>query len=227
MVAFAYMRVVAQNSERDIKARRVMEALAELAAQIMRIAAGGGDVVRLRDALEQLDQAISDMPSGSILLMQHEVAEALRFAPPVRPETDEERMIEYAIDDIARHSLRLVASRYQDLLTQERHARTGLFGAIKFLEDARERSRARHQPLSRKVPTHLVHLTMNQKQRRALKYLASVEGAEREATGRPSKDTLAELATAGLARKSNDPIGYSITGRGRDAHGHLLIDDAF
>ncbi len=195
-----------------------MDALTELAAQIMRIAAGAGDVSRMGEAIDRLNEAIIDMPDGAVLLFKNEAAEALSFAPKYSDEISD------SIDEIARHSLRLVASRYQELLTHERLACDNLRDAIRDLEDVRARNRAKHQTLSRAIPDDLVHLTLTDPQKRALKYLAATEG-EREGVARPSKAILAELARGGLARKTRAALGYSITKRGRGAHGILLWDE--
>ncbi len=120
-----------------------MDALTELAAQIMRISAGAGDVSRMGEALDRLNEAIADMPDGAVLLYKHEAEEALSFAPN---HSDE---ISRSIDEIACHSLRLVASRYQGLRTQESQARVNLRDAIRDLEDVRARNRAKHQTLRR------------------------------------------------------------------------------
>ncbi len=198
-----------------------MDALTELAAQIMRISAGAGSVARMGRALDRLNEEIADMPDGAALLHQHEAAEALRFTTDDSQEFDE---ISDSIDEIARHSLRLVASRYQELLTHERLARGKLRDAIRDLEDVRARNRAKHQPLSRKIPDEHVHLTLTDPQKRALKFLAATEG-EREGVARPSKASLAELAHGGLARKTKAALGYAITKRGRGARGILLWDE--
>jgi hypothetical protein len=119
--------------------------------------------------------------------------------------------------------LRFVASRYEGLIPQASKAEQEILQVIRRLEDIRARNWAKHQPLSRNIPDEHVHLTLTDNQSRALRYLAAEDG--RQGAARPSKACLAELAHGGLARKSGTVSGYSITKRGRTAHGHLLWDD--
>lgn len=54
------VRLVHEQSEADIRARKVGEALAELTAQLLRLSAGAGSVSRLVAALRALDETMAE-----------------------------------------------------------------------------------------------------------------------------------------------------------------------
>ena len=129
------MRVVHETSERDIQARQVMDALTGLAAQIMRLAAGAGSISRMGRTLSDLNEALAAMPDGAVLLFDDEAGEALDFT------SSNADAVDRSFEEIARQSLRLVASRYQRLRAQTSIAKRSLLDAISSLERAREDDR--------------------------------------------------------------------------------------
>ena len=210
------MRVVHESSERDIQVRRVMDALTELAAQIMRISAGAGNVARMGDAMGRLNQAISEMPHGAPGLSHYEALEALRFTTDRFERFDE---IRDAIEEIARYSLRFVASRYQGLNTQVRTGGSDIIRATEALEWAREESRRRGAPhvsvedLRARMEISMLSSGMKE----ALAFAALKGRPAKKRTKRPNSGSLTALERRAMIVRGTSVYDCEITEKGRHA----------
>lgn len=227
------MRLVHETPERDIRVREVKRALRKLAAQIMRIAAGAGDVRRMGDALERLNEAMDAMRDQRAILFQEEAAEALRFAEADDFPDYDGYEIERAVDEILRHALRLVASRYQDQRSQVSIAEGDLQTAIqsmdRALRDLREKGR-RGDPKPDGSPKPLwsdprdgtgiaisPQPKLTPRMMEALAFAAIKDRAERVRSKRPHPQSLAALEKRGMVVLGPTNLDYRLTEKGREA----------
>ena len=227
------MKLVSERSERDIAVVELGNELAELAAQMMRLAAGGGSIMRWGDALNRAMKLFDRSFDGQPLSIgQIEMQEALKFQRPWVAASDIEQQIEQRtkrqIDTIATQALRLVASRLEGNSMQERLSEGRLLDAVHLFVEARAeryKERQRGQPIviRHTAPRRLKKTTqptsapLSARMVDALKFLGETDRTALRGMRRPGAATLRALEVRGLIKPGGATLGYSLTARGLEA----------
>lgn len=214
------IKLVSERSERDIAIAELGYFLVELAAQTMRIAAGGGSVTRWGHAFDKVNDFFERKVDGKQLgIMLLEMQAALQFERlgPGVDQTDRE------IDAIARHSMRLVASMLERNRTQISRSESDLDAAIGRLERLREERRREHRAAlrqasprrdKRKAPAAA---TLSEPMIDALRFLSEVNPNPLDGKRTPGAATLRALEARGLIKRGEGRMGYAVTARGQKA----------
>ncbi|PZQ49783.1 MAG: hypothetical protein DI556_09945 [Rhodovulum sulfidophilum] len=215
------IKLVSERSERDIAIAELRYALVELAAQTMRIAAGGGSVTRWGHAFDKVNDFFERKVDGKQLgITLFEMQTALQFerlGPGVVDQTDRE------IDAIARHALRLVASRLESNNTQVSRSESDLDAAIRRLEQLREERRREHRTALRQASSQrakgkaLAAASLSEPMIDALRFLSEANPNPLDGKLTPGAATLRALEARGLIERGEGRMGYSLTPRGEKA----------
>ena len=215
------VRLVHEQSEAEIHARRVGEALAELTAQLLRLSAGAGSVSRLVAALRSLDETMEEA-GGSVVLHQAGLHDALRFDR--RDLSDFTLDIHRETESIIRHALRVTASRLEGNTVQESRSEHELHRAISEIERLREASRKRFHEERRAGRADaeasvraLLANSLTPAMANALAFLAVTDREARKALPRPQTRTLLALQDRKMIAPGDGPLGYVLTPAGRRA----------
>lgn len=217
------IKLVSERSERDIAIAELRYALVELAAQTMRIAAGGGSVTRWGRAFEKVNDFFERKVDGKQLgITLFEMQAALQFER-LGSEVDQ---TDREIDAIARHSMRLVASMLERNRTQISRSENDLDAAIRRLEQLREERRREHRAALRqasprraksKVPAAAA---LSEPMIDALRFLSEANANPLDGRRTPGAATLRALQARGLIERGEGRMGYSLTRRGENVrHG--------
>lgn len=212
------VRLVHEQSEKDIQARKLWAALAELTAQLLRLSAGAGSVARLVEALKSFDDVVAES-GGAVLLQRTDLQTALRAC---RNGWDEDLSdVEDAREEIIRHALRVAASRLEANPLQERRSSSDLTDALGRLDRTREDNRRRfieERREQKRTVEDAVAGMLSPTMRRGLAFLAEADSSARRAIPRPQQRTLAALEERGLIVRGEGPLGYALTPAGKRAH---------
>lgn len=212
------IRLVSERSEREIAIAELGEALAELAAQMMRLSAGGGSTARWIEALGMVvgrfDRVVDGQPFGISLFDLRKALKFSRSEMKVLP-------IDREIDSIATHALRLVASRLEGNDVQERFSEGKLKEAIRHLEEAREE---RYGEWTQRPPGAFSEVdwtdySLTAPMIAALEYLSEPDEKAPRRKRPPGASTMRALLGREMIERGEGPMGYMLTARGREARG--------
>lgn len=212
------VRLVHEQSEADIHARKVGEALAELTAQLLRVSAGAGSLERLGDALDDLHEQIASAGGNSVLYRAP--------IPDVCLDAVEERLrdVDARIEKIIRNSLRVAASRLEGNRLQENRSKNEIHSAISDIEWFREEKRKQFREERRDgraaaeaSARALLANSLTPAMANALAFLAVTDREARKALPRPQTRTLLALQDRKLIAAGDGPLGYVLTPAGRRA----------
>ncbi len=149
-------------------------ALRELAAQIMRLAAQGGEASRFNEALEKYLSLLREWPRDQPPPQTWELQSALGVDDGDKGWFDEH------ISDVCFYSMRRTASRYQKLIPQEgQNSRDVMNAAIAFYERREEQGRKPIEPVDwETIREGLDVASLTDTMRRALEFYECAESGE-------------------------------------------------
>lgn len=208
----AMVRIVHEQSERDLRIREVQQALADMAAQLMRLSAQAGSIWRFDQALKEFAKAMRELPSGPPLL-EHEAQSALMFSRGVSSdEVDDE------LGNVLTQALRVVASRLERNDLQEQRSRGALLEAMERHQEACTRRAQRwREEYSLRRPLSIGErfaLSLSHSMTAALLFIKESDGRRRREMKRPHNASLRALENRSLIRPGDGVLGYVLTEEG-------------